>query len=301
MNGVTIKTSIVLALLKLVARLPLTVLYVLSDVMCLLLQHIIHYREKVVYGNLSRSFPEKDEAEIKQIANNFYRHLCDCVVETVKLLHISKSTMRERVQFANMALLEKAGQDGRPVVLYIGHLGNWELVQEITEHLETISIIGEIYRPLANKVMNRVMSTIRSRYPAIQIPQKKAVRTILDLNTRYKTFLVGFVADQRPTRHSLKHWTVFLGQDTPYMVGAENIGRHIGAAFFYLHISKPSRGHYIMTIKEMVPTPAFIASQQYPYTELYLSLLEENIKESPEIWLWSHNRWKHSNQFNKER
>ena len=290
MNVESIKTSIVLALLKLVAHLPLRVLYILSDVICPLVQHVIRYRREVVYGNLRRSFPEKDEAEIRRIAGKFYHHLCDIFMETVKMLHLSDEELQRRVTVTGMSLMEDAAADGRPVFLFIGHYGNWEWVQEVTRRIKAPTVHGEIYNPLKSKVFDQVMKTIRNRYPTILIEKKQAVRTILRMKRDHDSYLIGFIADQRPTRHSLHHWTTFLSQDTPFMVGAEEIGSHVGAKYLFLDVEQPRRGHYIMNIQDMAPTAAY---EDYPFTRLYMEKLEATIRRQPELWLWTHKRWKH--------
>ena len=261
----------------------------ISDVICLLVQHIIRYRRGVVLENLRKSFPDKNEAAIKQIAGKFYHHLCDIFVETIKMLHISDEEMKQHVTVTGMSLIEEAAAGGHPVFLLIGHYGNWEWVQEVTRRIKIPTVHGEIYNPLKSNVFNQVMTTIRKRYPTLLIEKKKAARTILGMKRDNDSFLIGFIADQRPTRHSLHHWTTFLSQDTPYMVGAEELGRRMDAVYLYLHIEQPRRGYYTMDIQKPQP----VEGEKYPYTIAYMRSLEQDIMKVPELWMWSHKRWKH--------
>ncbi len=290
MNVISIKANIVLTLLRLIAYLPLRVLYIFSDVMYLLIQYVFHYRKKVIMENLHRSFPEKEEAEIRQIARKFYHHLCDIFMETIKMLHLSDDEMKRRITVTGMSLMEEAATEGRPVFLFIGHYGNWEWVQEITRRIKAPTIHGEVYNPLSNKVFDQVMIKIRNRYPTLLIEKKLAARTILGMKHENESFLIGFIADQRPTRHSLHHWTTFLCQDTPFMVGAEEIGNHIGAKYLYLDVEQTHRGYYTMKIQDMIPKADY---EDYPFTRLYMEKLEATIRHQPELWLWTHKRWKH--------
>ena len=296
MNAVTIKTNIALGLLRLIAHLPFKVLYVISDVICFLLQHAIHYREKVIFGNLYRSFPEKDKAEIKQIANNFYRHLSDCIVESIKLLHITDRQLERHITVRNSNKIEELASDGRPIIVFLGHYGNWEWVQEVTRHYQHPAINAEIYRPIRNKVMDNVMLAIRSRFSTMPIPQKHAIRQLLRMHHDGKQFLVGFIADQRPNSKNLYHWTSFLNQDTAFAIGGEEIGNHLQAHFVYLDVEKSGRGQYIMTF-----TPILVEKEQteaYPYTIKFLQMMEQTIRRKPEYWLWSHNRWEFDREGN---
>ena len=63
----------------LLALLPFRALYVLSDGFCFLMHHIVHYRRRVVRNNLRNAFPEKSEAEQREIERKFYRYICECL------------------------------------------------------------------------------------------------------------------------------------------------------------------------------------------------------------------------------
>lgn len=280
----------VIFLCRLIAHIPLNVMYRMSDAMYPFMRYILQYRRKVVRTNLRNSFPEMEQRELNKIEKGFYRHLCDCIMETIKLLHISDKEMERRVIVHNTYLIEEIASEGHPIVVFLGHYGNWEWVQEITRRYSLPKVSGEIYRPISSRVFSRLMKCIRSRYSTVLIPQKSAVRTIIKMKQEYDTFLIGFISDQRPIRRSLNHWTRFLNQESPYMVGGEEIGKHIGASFLYLDIEKPRRGQYIMTVKKMSPPQS---DEEYPYTLLYLQMLEATIRRAPQYWLWTHKRWKH--------
>lgn len=288
-----ILSHIILFLLWLVALLPLRALYGLSDGIKFILFRMAGYRRKVVDANLRRCFPEKSEAERKKIASGFYTTLCDNIVETVKLLHISDRELQHRVKVSGVEYIEALAAQNRPVILFIGHFGNWEWVQELTSRYTHPAINGELYKPTRGEVSGWVVGKIRSRFASrnIAIPQAKAVRTLLAMRQQYGTFLIGFIADQRPPHTNMKHWMTFMGQDTPFAVGGEEIGNHIDAGYLYLDISRPRRGQYFFQIKTIEPSAADV---DFPYTRGYMRLLEQSIRREPHLWLWSHKRWKNA-------
>lgn len=299
----TIGYYIAISVLKALALLPLSVLYGFSNVVCLFVYYVFRYRLSKVRRNLANSFPEKSEQELKRLERRFYHHLCDIFVESIKLLHISDRQMNRRVTVTGTELMEQAAASGRPVFLFIGHIGNWEWVQEITKRIKAPTVHGELYRPLHNAVFDRVMSAIRNtRYPTRLIPMKQAVRTIIKMRQEEKTFLIGFIGDQRPSRKSQRHWMTFMNQDTPYMVGGEEIGRHVDAKFLMLRVTMPRRGYYQMDILDMQLSPddPKPSKECFPYIEMYMRQLEQNICEQPEIYLWTHNRWKYKRHFNDD-
>ena len=286
--------KIVYTAFRLLASLPLSFLYFISDIIFIILYYVIKYRQKVVDKNLGNSFPEMKPEERERTKKMFYMHLSDCIVETIKMLHISDEEMSERVVVNNTELIENKANDGKSIILFMGHYGNWEWVQEISKRYKKPGLSGEIYRHAKNKVFNRLIITIRSRFNTMQIEQKKAVRTLIGLNREGKQILVGFISDQRPNSNNLNHWLYFLNQETAIAVGGEEIGKHIGAHYVYLDIEKPSRGHYVLTFKEIIPHNDI--KDEYPVTAEFYRMFEQTIKRDPAYWLWSHDRWKFKRQ-----
>ena len=283
------KTKIALFLVRLLATLPLSLLYAMSSTVWPVIYYIIRYRRKVTRQNLQRSFPEKSLKEIRHIERAVYRHMCDIMVETLKQAHISDAELERRITINNTSLVEGMAKKGHPVFVLIGHYGNWEWSGEIIHRLAIPEKKTYIYEPVANETMDLIMQSLRHRFCDLLLPKKKAARAILSLKREHQSYLVGFISDQRPKRNSLHHWTTFLNQDTPYMVGAEELGRHVDAICIYLHMEQPRRGYYNITFEELQP----VEGEEFPYTVAYLRRLEEDIKTAPHLWLWTHRRWKH--------
>ena len=272
-----------------VAWLPLWMLYGLSDIFFVIIYYVVRYRRKLVRKNLTRVFPDLPAKEIRRIERGFYRHLCDTFIEAVKLLHFSDRQAARRIEVAGAELIDEAARRGQSAVVMLGHYGNWEWVPAVTGHISEDVIACQIYHPLKNKVMDRVMLKIRSRFGSESIPMARTVRRLLEMERNGQHFMCGFIADQRPFTKALHHWTTFLGQDTPYVTGGETIGDHVGAAYFFLDVEKLSRGHYRLTYKPLEP---IADGEEFPYTRAYLRMLEASIRRDPRLWLWSHNRWK---------
>ena len=215
------------------------------------MHRIVGYRKKVIRQNLINSFPEKNEEEIRQITDRFYHHLCDNIVETIKLRHISDKELARRMRIENPEVVNDILSSGTPVVLLLGHIGNWEWVPQLTMSVSVRTPFGEIYRPMHDKQWGEIIHNLRDRWDNVtQIPQDDAIKTIFRWN-REGAWIVGFLADQRPNNRNLNHWATFLHQDTPVVVGPEQIGRHTNARFVYADISKTSRGHYSIHYHEI--------------------------------------------------
>lgn len=277
-----------LALFYPLSLLPLRVLYWLSDLLYLILYKIAKYRIAIVRSNLKASFPEQSDEWLAETERKFYHHLCDIIVETLKLLHISDREILKRMEVVNYELAEQAADRGKPIMAFLGHYGNWEYVSSVAWHYKRPERSGQIYRPIRDKGFDRLMLKIRSRFHTESIPQKKAVRRLFEMRRDYGTFIIGFIADQHPNSVTAHHWTTFMGQDTAYVTGAEEIGRKIGAEYLYFDVEKVSRGHYRLTFKPVVPLND---GEPYPYTRAYMQMMEQTIRRQPAYWLWSHRRW----------
>ena len=273
--------------LKALAILPYRALYFLSDLIYPLLYYVIRYRRKVVHANLVNSFPDKSEKEILDIEKGFYRHFCDYVMETVKLLHISDEEMRKRMRFINCDIIEDLRKDGRPIFAYLGHQGNWEYIISITMWTDPSLSACQIYHPLSSKVMDKLIYRLRSRFNTTGIPQKQALRAILGMLKEGKQPLLGLIADQRPQRHPEPEWMTFLNQDTPIITGGEVMGRKLNAHFIYGSVKCIRRGYYEITFQPIEP----VEGEDYTFSKQFMRMLEKDIIEQPPMWLWSHKRW----------
>lgn len=277
-------------LLRGVAHLPLRVLYIISDVAFFILYHVVHYRRKVVVANLRLAFPKASDEEIRKWEHEFYHHLCDIFIESVKLLHISDSEVDKRIDIRDAELVDAAVRRGHSVVLMLGHYGNWEWVTSICRKFREPVVTSQIYHPLANRLFDEVMLAMRGRFGAESIPMKMAIRRLLQIEQSGEKFVCGFIADQRPLGTTLHHWTDFFGIDTPYMVGGESIGAHVGAEYLYVDVEKMGRGRYRLTFRPIIPPAS--DKDENPVTREYMRMLEQTIRRAPAYWLWSHKRWK---------
>ncbi len=282
---------ILLSLLFVLNKLPFFVLYILSDLIYFLVYYLVRYRRKIVRDNLVKSFPEKSLKEIKSIERKFYSVLCDYFVETVKLYGLSKKQISKRMVFTGVEDVDRMLAEGRSCVCYMGHFINWEYATSIPLHFNPENVvIGDIYHPLENKRFDALMKKMREQYGAEAITMANTLRRIVQILKDKKQYLIGFIADQVPTWESINYWLDFLHRETPVFTGTEKIAQRTQAALFFLRFKRVKRGYYTAHF-ELFAEDASKMSEFEP-TNRYYELLEKEIKENPELWLWTHNRWK---------
>lgn len=263
----------------------------MSDVLFFFIYYVVGYRKKVVKKNLATSFPLKTDKERLAIEKQFYHHFCDYFVETIKLFHISDREMASRMVFKNMELVNQYTKEGKSIIMYLGHYGNWEWVTSITLPLDKDVKAAQIYRPLKNKVFDDLFLNLRKRFHSVGISKNNTLRSIVKLKQESQKVIVGFMADQTPSPHNIHYWTNFLNQDTPAFTGVERIAQKLNYPVVYLDITKVARGKYIGEVKLISDNPK--EEPEFAITEKYMREMEKSIFRNPAYWLWTHKRWKY--------
>ncbi len=273
--------------------LPLSLLYVFSDIVFFFLYHIIRYRRRVVEDNLRKTFADKNDEERRTIARQFYRNFADYIFETIKLLHISDREMSKRMVFDDTSVLDDLASNGTSVAVYFSHCGNWEWAPSITlhSHPEGVDVdYCQIYRPLANTAFDSLMLRVRSRFGSISIAKSNTLRKLLELKREGKVTVTGFMSDQKPSHGDPTLPLMFLRRPTAFITGTETLARKLKMGAIYWDMYKESRGHYRIVTRLIAANVA--ETEQGSVTRTYASMLEKTILRNPSIWLWTHKRWK---------
>lgn len=279
---------LLLGLIRLIALLPFSVLYVVSDGLFLLIYRLLKYRVKVTRKNLRMAFPEKSDHELSRIERAFYRHLCDIMVETIKSFSISEAELRRRMKLANPELLESFYQRGIPLIGITGHYGNWEWAAISLALQSRFEALG-LYLPLKDPVFNKAMMRSRSRFRLNLVSVKEISEVMAQSAERLSMW--GFVVDQSPGKPEKALWVDFLHQETPVAVGTEKYARTYNKGVVFGRIRKLKRGYY--TLEYEVVCELGSSTTEAEITRKHTAILERIIAEQPEYWLWTHKRWKH--------
>jgi len=279
---------IVYGLFYLLSLLPMRLLYIISDGVYGVVYYVIGYRKKVVMKNLEIAFPEKSNAERVKIAKAFYHNLLDSFIETIKLVTASKRFLEKRVT-ANWEILDGLYKTGKSCQLHLGHTFNWEWGHHVLgSHTKYQALV--VYMPLSNAVLEKLMYNLRVRYGNKFIAasnMSKSMETFKD--TQY---ILGLVADQSPGNLNNAYWTNFFGRPTGFVSGPEKGARAGNLPVLFTSIVKPKRGYYRGFIEVACEDPG--ALKEGELTLRYARYMEKVIRANPEMWLWSHRRWKHS-------
>jgi Kdo2-lipid IVA lauroyltransferase/acyltransferase len=276
-----------------VSLLPFPVLYLLSDFLYFIFYRVTGYRKKVILDNIRRSFPDKSTREQEEVCRKFYHHFCDLILESLKTFTISEKEVSKRVICKNPEVIDKYFEQNRSVIIAGGHYNNWEIFAVAVDSMIKHQAVG-IYKPLSNLYFDEKMRNTRSKY-GLRMISTKDVKKVFE-EDRNKLTATIFAIDQSPSNPDTCYWMEFLHQETGILFGAEKYAKEYNYPVLYGRINKEKRGHYSFELFDVTANPAETTYGEI--TEHATRMLEQDIRNQPEYWLWSHRRWKHKKPLN---
>jgi KDO2-lipid IV(A) lauroyltransferase len=278
----------------LLSLLPLRVLYLMSDGLSRFAFHILRYRRRVVLENLRMAFPEKSEAERRQIAVRFYRNFTDMVMDGIKVLTMSDRELSQRfiIRPELQAAFDRCIRSGKSYQIHAMHNFGWEIVNLGVSRALDIPFLG-VYMPIKNGAFERIFRKVRVRYGTMLLPATDFKNRFSEVERRYadRNYLLALVADQSPGRPEDAWWLNFFGVPTGFIHGPEKAARDrkLGVIFGYFYAVE--RGRYSFDIE--IVTEDASTTPEGQLTLAYARYIEANVRRDPANYLWSHRRWKH--------
>ena len=280
---------LVYPLIWFVSILPFRILYVFSDIVYVLVYHIIGYRKKVVRNNIAMALPNISEKERLNIEKKFYHHLCDMFLEMMKTMTISEKEMNKRFVFTNLELYTALEKKQKSIAVMIAHYATYEWVISMNRKIEFEGFA--IYKKVNNKYFDKLVRNIRSKFKATLITTSQTIPVIKENESLGHRGVYGFASDQSPQESKAFHWQKFMGIETPVHTGAEMLVKRFDMNVIFLRVKKVKRGYYEATFELMFDNPKAIPD--YQISDEFLRRVEKQIYEAPEFYLWTHKRWKH--------
>lgn len=279
---------LVAPLLIFISRLPFWFLYLFSNLLYPLIYYVFRYRRKVVRKNIILSGLSKNKKQLLKIERNFYRYLCDLFLEMIKVRGMSKKEMMSRFKITNPEILENYAKQGKSVFVMTGHYANFEWLLSLGHHV-SLKPYG-IYAPLENKFFDNYIKKVRSLHGSFLISRKRFSVEFTAMQRAKELSVIGFAADQSPRKNKRNHHLTFFDNEVPVFTGAERLGKEFKVPILMAKIKRVKRGYYETTIDLLADDPTTVPD--YQITETYYKALENQIKENPTYYFWTHNRFK---------
>ena len=283
-------------LLIFISYLPFRLLYFISDIFYYFLYYIIRFRRKIVRNNLVLSKIALNKKDLIIIEKKFYRHLTDVFFEMFKFYSISPYEMKKRFYIENPEIFYEFEKKNKSVMFMTSHYGGFEWFLSITYHVPQLPFA--VYTPLSNKSLESLIKKFRLRHGSKLISRYEAGAYIKKQLKENKLFLYGMAADQSAQIRSITYWKEFLGIKVPVFTGSERIAKKHNIPVVFGKVVKISRGYYKVVVELISEFPNDY--ENYKITDLYLEKLEKQIREVPEYYYWTHNRFKHKDKAPKD-
>jgi KDO2-lipid IV(A) lauroyltransferase len=273
--------------LRMLARLPLPVLYACCGVLAWSARALLRFRWTVVQSNLAACFPDLDARARRRIAVANYRHFGQMVAELIASGAMTPAQLAARVDLRNLQLLREWLAAGRPVMVLAAHVSNWDWIMYATAHALGHPL-DAAYKPLKSRAMDRALRAHRQRWGVHLVPAKELLADMLQRRGQVRAIVM--LADQSPRTSEHQAWLPFLGRDTDFYQGPEHIARATRYAVVYVSMRRRRRGHYMAEFVPLCAATERLADGEF--TARYARLVERDILASPSEWTWGHRRWK---------
>ncbi|WP_370513776.1 lysophospholipid acyltransferase family protein [Flavobacterium sp. LMO8] len=279
-------------ILWIISILPFPIFYLLSDFVYYLTYYVIGYRKKVVRENIQLALPHLSDKERLIIEKKFYSHMCDMFLEMIKTISISQKEIEKRYTFSNLDVYLELEKKNKSIALLCAHYASYEWAVSMNFHINHKGF--GIYKKLANPYFDKLVKKIRSKFRSELITTRETISTIVK-NYKNKTLsLYGFASDQSPKPSAAFHWADFMGHYVPVHTGAEMLAKRFDMNVIFLQTRKIKRGYYQASFQVLSEDAKSVPN--YDITDTFLKLVEQQIYEAPEYYLWTHKRWKHKKE-----
>jgi len=270
--------------------LPLRVLYFISDIIYVLLYQIIGYRKKVVRRNLKLSFPERSSEKLLKIEKESFHHFVDIFMEMIKSFSISKKEIAQRIIIENPELINDYIKDNKSVIVLSSHHANWEWSPYLMDQLINCKAYAA-YTKIGNKYFDKKIKSSRTKFGANFIPTREFIDMMQRNADIDRIAIYGFLGDQSPQLKKTYYWSNFMGVRVPIITGAEMLAKRFDYPVVYLQTDLVKRGYYKSKFINLAKNPKEFPD--YQITDMFLDVLEKQIRENPEYYFWTHKRFKH--------
>ena len=285
-------------------KLPLKFHYFMGDILSWIAEKLLRYRTDVVWINISRSFPEMKYKELKKVYRDFYRHFGEIFAETIWFAAATYKRLFKSgiVTVTNPEEINEMFLSTPSMTVLSTHCGNWELMGGFLGYRTSSGVkvaieeeqIQVVYKKLSNPVSDEVFR--RNRVAALEIvgtsceiESSNILRQTLKQKDERKVYI--YPTDQAPYRKAGKHPIgEFMSQPTNVMLGSVGVACKLSHSVMYMKMKRVERGRYEMTLIPICRDASQLTPEEL--MRKYYDLLEEEIRETPANWLWTHKRWK---------
>ena len=247
-------------------------------------------RRRIALENLQIAFgAEMSADERAQICRESFKQIGKTAIEFLRFPKLTFENIWNEVTVEGKEHLIGALNQGKGAIVFLPHFGNWELLALVYGALIP-DRAKAIAFPLKNRYLNTLVSQYRERLSLKLITRRQAVReTLRALKGGYA---IGFFADQNAGREGV--FVDFFGKPASAVRGPATLALKTGAPLLLsMDIRQPDDQHHVVITPEIdLEISGDLEQDVQTNTAHILKILETYIRQYPDQWLWTHNRWK---------
>ena len=278
-----------LGLVSLIRVLPITVCFLLGQLLGLLVWAILPGYRRLSKQNLHIAFGAGMNAPLDaKITREHFANLGANILCSIKIPALSEKQLRSRLSFdheqdwKDWIVGKKAG--GRGTVAALSHSGNWEINAQIAEFVKPRRA-GCVYQALRNTQMDDLVNSDRRSRGVSTFDRKKEMQGAASLLK--EGGVCGVLTDQHAGNAGI--WMPLFGKLASTSPLAASLAQRTGSVLAQVSVRTVGLARWIIHTSAPVPTEG---REIADITMDLNRLLEQEIRHSPADWFWVHNRWK---------
>jgi len=236
--------------------------------------------------NLRAAMPELAETPIEAIVRGMWDNLGRVAAEYPHLRKIRVFAAGSRVDTRGIEHLDQALAAGRRVILFGGHLANWEIAALAGSQYGLD--IAQIYRAPNNPLIDRMVARLRGG--GSELIPKGAVASRRAVAALRRGGHVSLLADQKLNEGSA---VPFSGRPAMTAPALALLAFHFDCAVLPARVERLRGARFRLSLYPPLDVPrsgdrdADIMAMMTAVN----ATLEAWVRERPEQWFWVHNRW----------
>ena len=241
--------------------------------------------KKIIIANIKKAFPDIEYVNLRRMIKLMWNNYGRIFAEYIFIKDFRNGKLESNIKIIGQDILEEIKKNNRQVIFISGHLSNFELMAMC---LEKNGIkLSAIYRPLNNIFLNIIMERIRKKY-ICKNQIKKGIGGMKKLiKLKKNNFSTALMIDQRVSEGILSNF--FKQKALTTTIPAQLI-KKFNIPIVPVYIERLKNINFKIVIHEPINFEDNATTENI--TEDLNIVLEKMVKNNPEQWIWSHNRWK---------
>ncbi len=281
------KVKIITAILNII---PVTVRRIFIVAVTRIFYYLLLEQRLVTIHNLTRSFPEKSLSEILRIAKASFSSFAIMAADFPSILHFKKDNLHRWVSVEGLDYYKEACREGKGVLLFGPHFGNWEIGCAAIALLTNKPLVLTL-RLMDSSFLEEFTTYVRGHCGNITLHKESAMRQLLRLLEDGKTIVL--LIDQNVAWYQ-GVFVDFFGRPACATTGLALLAQRTQLPVLPMFTTRMPDGKYLIEFGPKMDTVSTgdRDTDALTNTQNYAKIIEDHVRKYPEQWLWMHRRWK---------